>query len=41
MVGWHHQLSGHGFGSTQVVGDGQGILACCNSWSHQELDTTE
>ena len=23
------------------VGDGQGGLACCNSWSHKELDTTE
>ena len=23
------------------VGDGQGGLACCDSWSHKELDTTE
>ena len=23
-VGWHHQLNGHGFGWTPVVGDGQG-----------------
>ena len=22
-------------------GDGQGCLACCNSWGHKELDTTE
>ena len=21
--------------------DGQGGLACCNSWGHKELDTTE
>ena len=32
MVGWHHWLSGHGFGWTLVVGDGQGGLACCSSW---------
>ena len=24
MVGWHHQLNGHGFGWTPGVGDGQG-----------------
>ena len=29
MVGWHHQIDGHGFGWTQVVGDLQGNLACC------------
>ena len=23
------------------VGDGQGGLACCSSWGHKELDTTE
>ena len=23
------------------VGDGQGGLACCHSWGHKELDTTE
>ena len=27
--------------STPGVGDGQGDLACCNSWGHKELDTTE
>ena len=41
MVGWHHQLDGHGFGWTLGVGDGQGGLACCGSWCHKELDTTE
>ena len=41
MVGWHHQLSGHGFGWTLGVGDGQGGLACCSSWGCKELDTTE
>ena len=41
MVGWHHQLNGHEFGYTPRVGDGQGGLACCNSWGHKESDTTE
>ena len=41
MVGWHPQLSGHGFGCTPAVGDGQGGLACCGSWGRKELDTTE
>ena len=41
MVGWHHQLDGHGFGWTPGVGDGQGGLACHSSWGRKELDTTE
>ena len=41
MIGWHHWLSGHGFGWTPGVGDGQGGLACCGSWDHKESDTTE
>ena len=41
MAGWHHWLSGHGFGWTLGVGDGQEGLACCGSWSHKELDRTE
>ena len=41
MVGWHHWLDEHGFGWTPGVGDGQGGLACCDSWSHQESDWTE
>ena len=41
MVGWHHRLSGHGFGQIPGVGDGQGGLACCGSWGGKELDTTE
>ena len=40
MAGWHHQLDGHEFGWTLGVGDGQGGLACCNSWI-TESDTTE
>ena len=41
MAGWHHRLYGRGFGWTLRVGDGQGGLACCNSWAHKESDTTE
>ena len=41
MVGWHHQLNGHGFGWTLGAGDGQGVLACYGSWGCKELDTTE
>ena len=41
MVEWHHRLDGHGFGRTPAVGDGQGGLACCNSWGGKESDTTE
>ena len=41
MVGWYHRLSGHGFGCTLGVGDGQGGLVCCGSWGSKELDTTE
>ena len=36
MVGWHHRLSGHGFGWTPEVGDGQGGLVCCSPWGHRE-----
>ena len=41
MVGWHHRLDAHEFGWTPGVGDGQGGLACCDSWSCKESDTTE
>ena len=41
MVGWHHQLDGHGFGWTPGVGDGQGGLVCCVSCGRKESDTTE
>ena len=41
MVGWHHQLNGHGFGWTPGVGDGQGGLECCGSWGRKESDMTE
>ena len=41
MAGWYHWLDGHEFEWTQGVGDGQGGLACCDSWGHKELDTIE
>ena len=42
MAGWHHRLNGHEFEWTPGVGDGQGGLACCNSWGCKErLNWTE
>ena len=41
MAGWHHRLNGHESELTLGVGDGQGGLACCDSWGHKELDMTE
>ena len=38
MVGWHHQLSGHGFELAPGVGDGQESLVCCSPWCHKESD---
>ena len=38
---WHHWLDGHEFEWTRGVGDGQGGLACCDSWGLKESDTTE
>ena len=35
LVGWYHQLNGHGFGWTPGVGDGQGGLVCRSSWGHK------
>ena len=41
MAGWHHWLDGRESERTPGVGDGQGSLACCDSWAHKESDTTE
>ena len=41
MVGWHHQLNGHGFGWTPGVGDGQGGLACRSSQGYKDWNTPE
>ena len=38
---WHHWLDGHESEWTPGVGDGQGGLACCDSWGHKELDRTQ
>ena len=41
MAGWHHWLNGRESEWTPGVGDGQGGLACCNSWGCKESDMTE
>ena len=41
MVGWHHQLNGHGFEQAPGVGDGQGGLTCCSLCSCEESGMTE
>ena len=41
MAEWHRGLDGCESGWTPWVGDGQGGLACCDSWGFKESDTTE
>ena len=41
MAGWHHWLDGRESERTLGVGDGQGGLVCCDSWSRKESDTAE
>ena len=41
MAVWHHWLDGRESEWTPGVGDGQGGLACCNSWGRRESDMTE
>ena len=41
MAGCYHWIYGHEFEWSLGVGDGQGVLACCNSWGRKESDTTE
>ena len=48
MARWHHWLDGRESEWTPGVGDGQGGLACCDSWDHRvwhdwatELNWTE
>ena len=41
MARWHHRLNGCEFEWTPGVGDGQGGLACCESWGRKESDRTE
>ena len=37
----YHWLDGHEFGWTLGIGDGQGGLACFNTWGRKALDMTE
>ena len=41
MAGWHHWHDGRESQWTPRVGDGQGGLACCDSWGLKESDTAE
>ena len=41
VAGWPHRLDGHECEPAPGVGDGQGGMACCDSWGRKELDTTE
>ena len=41
IAGWHRWLDGRESQWTPGVGDGQGGLACCDSWGCKESDTTE
>ena len=41
MAGWHHWLERPESEWTPGVGDGQGGLACCDSWGRKESDTIE
>ena len=41
MTGWHHWLDGRESEWILGVGDGQGGLACCDSWCHKESDMTK
>jgi len=41
MAGWHHLRDGHESEWTPGVGDGQGGLACWDSWGCKESDMTE
>ena len=41
VAGWHHWLDGRESEWTLGVGDGQGGLACCDSWDHKQSDMTE
>jgi len=41
MAGWHHWLDGRESEWTPGVGDGQGGLACCDSWGRKESDMTK
>ena len=39
MVGWHHQLNGHGFEQILGDGEGQGSLVCCSAAAAKSLQS--
>ena len=39
--GWFHWFDGHKFEQASGVGDGQGSLACYNSWGRKKSDTKQ
>ena len=41
MAGWHRWLDGRESEWTLGVGDGQGGLACCDSWGRKESDMND
>ena len=41
MIGWHHWLNGHEFEQTLEDSEGQGGLACCNSWGCKESQLSD
>ena len=40
-VRWYRRLDGHEFEQALGVGDGQGSLACYNSWGRRGSEMTE
>ena len=41
VVSKRNQCNGHEFEQALGDGEGQGSLACCRTWGHKQLDTTE
>ena len=41
MAGWQYRLDGPEFEWIPRVGDGQGGLACCDSWGRKESNSSE
>ena len=40
MVEWHRQFNRHKSEQTPGDSEGQGSLACCSPWGHEESDVT-
>ena len=41
VVGWHPWINWHEFEQAPGNGEGQGSLACCSPWGHNESDMAE